>query len=387
MATFESGFSAQEREPFFAWPGMASFKLTLPLTYLFFKIFYAVYGGASLLAKLRRPLTDFYFHWEMRLPFVPSWSLIYLSVPLLMLATPFILRTWRTFTPFVLTLTVETLIAGVFFLAIPLAQAYPPRVADGFFGGVFHLADRLNLDYNKFPSLHIAFAVTAAVVFGRRCGWLGRTLFVLWIAAVLASTMLIHEHQIFDLLGGLALGLFGVTAVQRRVTDERYLDALRIDALCLGPLVASVRCHVRSLSAFWAITRASLPRWRQTRPLRVAYCLAQHVVDVLAGDRPVTVAPEVYVRSVLGVLRDGMPAGVAVGEQMAAYLAAELTIQEKGEVAGLLESLIEDRSRQAARPPAPPLVLAERVRRIFPLPSPAASAGTAPAPPRSAASR
>ena len=36
MATFESGLSAREREPFLAWPGMASFKLTLPLTYLFF---------------------------------------------------------------------------------------------------------------------------------------------------------------------------------------------------------------------------------------------------------------------------------------------------------------------------------------------------------------
>jgi hypothetical protein len=166
MATAEIGLTPREREPFLAWPGLASFRLTLPLSYLFCKIFYSVYGGASLLAKLRRPLTDFYFPWEMRLPFLPSWSLVYLSVPLLMLATPFILRTWRSFTPFILTLTAETLIAGIFFIAIPLAQAYPPRLADGFFGGVFHLADRLNLDYNKFPSLHIAFAVTAAVVAG-----------------------------------------------------------------------------------------------------------------------------------------------------------------------------------------------------------------------------
>jgi hypothetical protein len=308
-------------------------------------------------------------------------------VPLLMLATPFILRTWRTFTPFVLTLTVETLIAGVFFLVLPLAQAYPPRVADGFFGGVFHLADRLNLDYNKFPSLNIAFAVTAAVVFGRRCGWLGRTVFAIWMAAVLASTMLIHEHQILDLLGGLSLGLFGAGAVQRRVTDERYLDALRIDALCLGPLVASVRCHVRSLSAFWAITRVSLPRWGQTRPLRVAFCLAQHVDDALAGKRPVGVAPEAYVGLVLAVLRDGAPAGDAVGEQMAAYLAAELSVGEKNELGELLESLIEEQRRLEARHPAAAQLLAARVRRIFPPPLPASSAGTAPAPPRSAASR
>jgi hypothetical protein len=359
------------REPFFAWPGMASFRLTLPLSYLFFKIFYSVYGGASLLAKLRRPLIDFYFPWEMRLPFLPSWSLIYLSVPLLMLLTPFILRTWRSFTPFVLTLTVETLVAGVFFLAIPLAQAYPPRVADGFFGGVFHLADRLNLDYNKFPSLHIAFALTAAVVFGRRCGGLGRTLFTLWIAAVLASTMLIHEHQILDLLGGLALGYFGVTVVQRRVADERYLDALRIDALGLREMAYLVRRRASFLTPFFALTRASLPHWSQTRPLRVSYCLTQHLEGVLAGDRRMPGEPEAYVRRVLQVLGGGAPAdagAVTVGEQLAAYLAEELGGEAKIELTERFETVIE------------------RVRRVLPPPSPVASAGSAPVPPRSAAS-
>jgi hypothetical protein len=359
------------REPFLAWPGMASFRLTLPLSYLFFKIFYSVYGGASLLAKLRRPLTDFYFPWEMRLPFLPSWSLIYLSVPLLMLLTPFILRTWRSFTPFVLTLTAETLIAGVFFLAIPLAQAYPPRVADGFFGGVFHLADRLNLDYNKFPSLHIAFALTAAVVFGRRCGWLGRTLFTLWIVAVLASTLLIHEHQILDLLGGLALGFFGVTAVQRRVADERCLDALRIDALALREMAYLVRRRASDLTPFFALTRASLPHWGQTRSLRVTYCLTRHLEEVLDGHRRTPLEPEAYVRGVLHVLDGGAPAdasAVTTGEQLAAYLAAELEREAKIELTGRFEALIE------------------HVRRVSPPPSPVASAGSAPVPPRSAAS-
>jgi len=372
MATAEIGLTSREREPFLAWPGLASFRLTLPLSYLFFKIFYSVYGGASLLAKLRRPPTDFYFPWEMRLPFLPSWSLVYLSVPLLMLATPFILRTWRGFTPFILTLTAETLIAGIFFLAIPLAQAYPPRLADGFFGGVFHLADRLNLDYNKFPSLHIAFAVTAAVVFGRRCGWLGRTLFAAWIAAVFASTMLIHEHQLLDILGGLALGLFGVVSVQRRVADELYLDTLRIDALCLREMAYFVRRRASFLTPFLALTRASLPRWRQTRPLRAVYCLTQHVEDVLDGFRRVPVEPAAYVRSVQRVLAGGAPedaAALTVGEQLAAYLAGELGETERIELTERLEAL-------------------ERVRRTFPSPSlsPASSAGSAPAPPRSAAS-
>ncbi|HET9210619.1 MAG TPA: phosphatidic acid phosphatase, partial [Thermoanaerobaculia bacterium] len=250
------------REPFLAWPGLSGLRLTLPLSYLFFKIFYSVYGGTSLLAKLRRPHVDFYFPWEMRLPFLPSWTLIYLTVPLLLLLTPFILRTWRTFMPFFLTLTAETLVAGVIFLVVPLAQAYPPRMASGFLGGVFHMADRLNLDYNKLPSLHMAFAVTAAVVFGRRCGWLGRTLLGLWIVAVSASAMLIHEHQLLDLAAGLALGLTGIATVQRRASDDRSLDTLRIDGLCLQELSYYLRWRTRRLRPFLSLTRVSLFRWR-----------------------------------------------------------------------------------------------------------------------------
>ncbi len=331
-------FSPRGREPFLAWPGIASFRLTIPLSYLFFKIFSSVYGGASLLARLQTPSTDFYFPWEMHLPFVPSWSVVYLSVPLLILLTPFILRTWRTFTPFLLTLTVETLIAGIVFLVVPVSQAYPPRVAHGFFGGVFHLVDRLNLDYNKFPSLHIAFAVTAAIVFGRRCGWLGRTLFSLWIVAVGASTLLIHEHQLLDLVTGLALGLVCVTTVQRRVSDDRFLDDLRIDTLCLRELSRFVRRHPRRLLAFF---RASLPHWRQTRAPRVSYALAQHVDDVLDGRRKVTGDPEEQARTILRGLAGGAPAVGRVGEQLAAFLAGELNEGAIRELSELLTARIE----------------------------------------------
>ena len=356
-------------EPFLAWPGMASLKLTLPLSYLFFKIFSSVYGGASLLAKLRRPHVEFHFPWEMRLPFVPSWTLVYLTVPLLLLLTPLILRTWRTFTPFFVTLTAETLIAGIFFLAVPMAQAYPQRVADGFIGGVFHLADRLNLDYNKFPSLNIAFAVTAAIVFGRRCGWLGRTLFGVWIVAVGAAALLMHEHNVLDVVGGLVLGLACVATVQSRASRQEFLDRLRIEALCLREFWQFVRRHPRYLAVFFALFRASIPRWRRTRPLRAAYCVAQYADDVLDGDRRVPIEPEAQVRSILGVLAGGAPSGPAspekAAEQLAAFLAAELDPAARGEMSELLELLIEDRRRMDARRTMTALALAEHHRRIF----------------------
>ena len=59
------------REPLLAWPGVESLKLTLPLSYLFSKIFFSIYGGASLLAGLRGARPNFHFDWELRLPFLP----------------------------------------------------------------------------------------------------------------------------------------------------------------------------------------------------------------------------------------------------------------------------------------------------------------------------
>src|SRR6185295_15329917 len=198
--------SSRSAEPLLAWPGVASLRFSLPLAYLFSKIFFSIYGGASLLARLRGAREAFHFDWEMRLPFVPSVAIVYLSVPLLLLLAPFILRTWRSFTPFFLTLTAETLVGGLFFLLLPMAQGYPQRQAYGIGGAVFRLADRLNLDYNEFPSLHVAVAVTF-------------------------STLLMHEHHLIDLAGGAALGIAAVATVQRWASGERTLEALRIQGL------------------------------------------------------------------------------------------------------------------------------------------------------------
>src|SRR5215210_1809656 len=357
--------SIRGAEPLLAWPGIASLRFSLPLSYLFSKIFFSVYGGASLLAKLRGARPGFHFAWELELPFVPSLAIVYLSVPLLLLLTPFILRTWKNFTPFFLTLTAETLIGGVFFLLLPMAQAYPERIASGFGSTIFRLADRLNLDYNEFPSLHIAFAVTAAIVFGRRCGWLGRTLFLLWAVGVAVSTLFMHEHHLLDLVGGAVLGLVSVATVFPRASREETLAALRIEALCLKEFVWFVRRHPRYLLVFLALSRASLPRWRKTRVLRAAYCLAQHVDDVLDGDRRMKTDPEAYVQSVLRGLKGEAPFGESEADQLAQFVADEMRPEEKGELNDLFEVLLEDRRRMDARRVMPTEALAEHHRRTF----------------------
>lgn len=348
--------------PFFAWPGAGNLKATLPLCGLFLAIFASVYAGASRLAGLRGELPRLYFGFELNLPFVPVLSLLYLTGPLILAAAPFVLRTWRDITPLFLTLTAETLAAGLCFLLFPVEQAYPPRTASGPWGEVFRIADALNLDHNEIPSLHVAFAVTAALVFGARCGRLGRTLFALWAVAVSASTLLLHEHHLLDVAAGAVLAFAAVGTIQRRASSRSFLDALRIEALCLREAALFAQRHIRYLLTALAIYGFSLPRWGKTRALRAAWCLAQHVDDVLDGDRAIAGDPEVYTREVLRVLAGSPPDEGSPAQVLAAFVRDRLP---KETLAALFEELIVDRRRMAERRAMSAAELAGHHRRTF----------------------
>lgn len=346
--------------PLLAWPGAASLKLSLPLSLLFLKIFVAVYGTASLLAAARPERPRLYFDFELGLPFIPSLAAVYLTGGLALVATPFVLRTWREITPFFFTLTAETLLGGLCFLLMPVEQGYPPRDAAGFWGGLFRVADTLNLDYNEVPSLHVTFAVTAALVFGRRCGWLGRSLFAAWAVSVSVSTLFLHEHHLVDVAAGAALAVAAVATVHRRASSEAFLDAIRIEALCLREAALFSRRHLRYLTTALALYAFSLRRWRETRRLRAAWCLAQHVDDVLDGDRSVPGDPEAYARRVIQVLEGDMPDETAPAEVLAAFVRGS-----REPLIRLLEVLIEDRRRMDARRPMSAAELAEHHRKTF----------------------
>jgi hypothetical protein len=357
-------------EPFLAWPGGANLKVTIPLCLSFIKLFSSVYGGTSLLAAVRNPHPDPSFRFEMGVPFIPAMAAVYLTVPLILLLTPFILRTWRELTPFYLTLTAETLAAGLCFLVVPFAQAYPPRVASGFWGGIFRLADTLNLEYNEVPSLLVAFAVTAALVFSRRCGGLGKLLFAVWTLGVLLSTLLIHEHHLLDIGAGAALGVLGFVFVQRPASRPATLDMLRIEGLCLREVSFFARRHPRYLLTALALWVHGLPRWRTIRLLRAAWCLAQHVDDVLDGDRKVPTGgkPDAYIEALIRQMTGEAPRGEAPAEVLAAFVWDGMDGEDGGQRSALLALfalLRADRRRMDERAVWNAAALAEHHRQTF----------------------
>jgi membrane-associated phospholipid phosphatase len=283
---------------------------------------------------------------------------IYLSVPLVLCAAAFIM-TKRELLPFFFTLSAQLVLAGLCHVVYPVAPAWPRLFVEGSGTGAFHIADAMNLDYNMVPSLHVAFAIAAAMVFGRRSGPIGRLLLWTWFVAAAASTLLLHQHHLLDVAAGTALGVLTVAVVQQRTERADFLDALQIEILCLRELALFARRHRRYLATGLAIWSYSVPRWRKTRVLRAGFCLAQHIDDVLDGDRRVSGDPVAYVRGLLG----GAPGPLA---PLSAFVLAELSRRNgRDTLEALVEVLIEDRRRMDARRTMSAAALAEHHHKTF----------------------
>lgn len=179
----------------------------MPLCLAFAAIFQTVFLLTDFLTSLHNFRLSVQFPFELSLPFVPAAAPVYLSITPLLLLAPFIFRTRRDLMPLFVALTAEVLIAAPFFILLPLEPIKAPFVSASALKPLFVLADSIHLTYNCFPSLHVAFAFTAAFAYGARCSSAGRFAFLLWAFAIAVSTLLIRAHYVVDALGGFVLAV------------------------------------------------------------------------------------------------------------------------------------------------------------------------------------
>ena len=255
---------------------------TLPLT-LFFAILFGVgYGATSWLATLHASLPTWNFAFESRVPFIPSFAILYLTIIPALLLAPLFFSTRDALTPLFFTLCVETILACTFFFAMPLASAFVRPPVGGWIGIIFRFADTLNLQSNQFPSLHVAFACTAAWAYGPR--W--RALRAAWCFGVIASAWLIWEHHFIDLIGGAILAAICLRTIYTPLQHREKREIVWLELWCLAQCARFSLRHRRYLVIFAAIWGPSIFNWRALRVVRVAFCTAQWIDDLLDGDRP-----------------------------------------------------------------------------------------------------
>ncbi len=195
------------REPFLAWPGWPHLRFAALLSAVNAAWFTFIYGGCDWLAAHRNPRAPIHLPIELSIPLIPGAVVVYLSIYVLFLAGPFIVRERRDFAALSRALALATFIGGVGFLLVPSRPAFAPPGDLGVWTSLFHFADRLNLDYNMLPSLHVALSVCGIAAFARHASLPGRALLWTWAAAIALSTLLTHQHHVVDIVSGWVVGL------------------------------------------------------------------------------------------------------------------------------------------------------------------------------------
>lgn len=173
---------------------------------VFAAAFQVLYGIASADFNARAAFHEVALPIDAYAPFWPLWSLAYISIGPLLAAAALALRTPARNLPFLAVLLLQLVAGTLCFLAFPVAvMPIPPVAMTDLEAGLFAMADGINLDGNMMPSLHVAFAISAAWAASPRLSWPLRAGMWSWAGAVCASTWLIRQHWLLDVAGGALL--------------------------------------------------------------------------------------------------------------------------------------------------------------------------------------
>lgn len=172
-------------------------------------VFYAIYPLSNWLASQQTRRYDFITPWDALIPLVPEFIWVYFSffafilLPIWLVDADGIERLGKR-------QIIATLICGLVFALFPANLAFDRSLPDAEpYRSIFSLMFLIDKPHNLLPSLHIVYTVATALAI---CGtqWaLGRRLLcvitVLWSVAICASTMLVHQHHVLDVVAALLL--------------------------------------------------------------------------------------------------------------------------------------------------------------------------------------
>ena len=170
-------------------------------------LFAVVYGGSNWLASQRAHVGTWFYDWEMRIPFVPAMIVPYWSIDLFFLSSFWVCTDRYELNVHGRRIICAILVAGAFFVAMPLRIGFPRPPVAGVFGSMFQFLRAFDQPQNLFPSLHIAFWLILRAVYVRHTRGMWQWGVKLWFALIAVSTLLTWQHQVVDVLGGLGLAM------------------------------------------------------------------------------------------------------------------------------------------------------------------------------------
>ncbi|MDB5354786.1 MAG: rane-associated phosphatase, like Aur1 family, and protein serine/threonine/tyrosine [Phycisphaerales bacterium] len=182
--------------------------------------FFAVYATTNWLAGHRANVGTLYFPWESRIPFVPAMIVPYMSIDLFFFFAPFLCTDVRELRTHARRVMLAILIAGAFFLLLPLQFGMQRPDTPGALGGIFRFLYGFDRPVNLVPSLHIALRWLAWAIFARHTFGLLRRSIDAWFILIGLSTLLTWQHHVIDIVTGQMLAAFCFYVFPSRASEE-----------------------------------------------------------------------------------------------------------------------------------------------------------------------
>lgn len=175
--------------------------------------FAIIYCGADWITAHHSMRLQLYGSFELGIPLVPFMVVPYMTMYAIFFCAPFVLKSRAALDRLAVAAAKVIAIAGIAFVALPARLGFPSADAGpSVWAPWLQLAHTVALRYNLVPSLHVALFTLCAGVYFMRVSRRARLGLVLWLVTVAASTVLTHQHQVLDVIAGLALGIWGARA-------------------------------------------------------------------------------------------------------------------------------------------------------------------------------
>jgi protein-tyrosine phosphatase/membrane-associated phospholipid phosphatase len=191
-------------------------------------LFVVVYGTTSWLASMRPDVGIWYFGWERFIPFVPWLIVPYMSIDLFFVVAPFLCTDMSELQALRRRMTLAILVAGAFFVVMPLRFALPRPETSDWTGPIFRFLYGFDRPTNMFPSLHITIRTILADTYSRHSRGVLKTLSNIWFALIGLSTVLTYQHHVIDVAGGFVLALFCYYLIPERTAAQPVAANSRI---------------------------------------------------------------------------------------------------------------------------------------------------------------
>lgn len=167
--------------------------------------FFAVYPTLNWITSLRPNRFHLYVAQELQIPFVPVFIWAYLSMYFLFLAPLFLLPATRM-PALGKQLIAGTIASGIVFLAFPadlgFIRVIPP---DPTYANIYQGIFGIDRPHNLVPSLHVVWSSAIIFACADVARPVGRGLLYAWLAIVVVSTVLVHQHHILDVVAAVPI--------------------------------------------------------------------------------------------------------------------------------------------------------------------------------------